>query len=133
MLIALAVASCCGGGSSKSCSKDTDCKGNRVCVDGTCEKPAAPPAPVAARPPPQQQRPAPANNARVATVIPPPQNRNGVVRSTPSFSAMKVAELPRGTQVTVLQYSADRLWRHVRWNVNGAVGEGWIHQDVLAE
>lgn len=131
-LLALTLVSC---GSSRSggrrCKKDTDCKGDRICVDGSCETPSAP----ATKPvtPASPQPAQPASNAKVATVIPPPQNRNAVVRAEPSLNATKVTELPRGTHVTVLQNSADGMWRRVRWNVSGAVGEGWIHRDVLSE
>lgn len=137
LLLALSLVSCSSSErGSRRCKKDTDCKGDRVCVDGSCQTPAA--KPVTPASPPQAQpagQPAhpPAAGAKIATVIPPPQNRNGVVRDQPSLNAGKVMELPRGTQVTILQSSADGMWRRVRWNVNGAVGEGWIHRDVLSE
>jgi hypothetical protein len=121
----LLLSACCGGGD-KSCDKDTDCKGSRVCVDGQCRSggkrnaPANNPAPAANNPAPRQW---------VATVAPPAGRRHGIVRMQPSFNSPEVVQLARGTVVTVLGVSVDRGWRHIRWSN----GDGWIHHDVLVE
>jgi hypothetical protein len=46
--IALAVVVLWGSGASAQCKKDTDCKGDRVCVEGTCTSEHAAPAPAPA-------------------------------------------------------------------------------------
>jgi hypothetical protein len=124
ILLAAWLGGCCGGGS-KKCDRDTDCKGKRICVDGACESPKkSAPSPGAAAP-----RPASGQSGVMATVEPPPSNRNGVVRAAPAVSADKVTELPRGFVVSVVARSPDGLWRKVQWQG----GEGWMHQDVLIE
>ena len=124
---ALLLSGCCSGQDS-SCDKDTDCKGDRVCVRGKCRssKRGGAPANNAA---PAANTPAPAANQRMATVVPPVGRRHGIVRTQPSFNAPEIIQLARGTVVTVLATSPDRGWRHIRWSN----GEGWIHHDVLAE
>ena len=54
------------------CDKDTDCKGDRICVNGQCVTPAAAPV-IAPQPPPPPPRRAPAAQPQPQDVPPPQQ------------------------------------------------------------
>lgn len=72
------------------CTKDTDCKGDRICEEGKCTSPTPPPAPpeappeVAAEPPPLAPAPAEAS---------PPAEPSPVARDLAGDEAAVMAEL----------------------------------------
>lgn len=119
------------------CARDTDCKGDRVCVSGVCQESAnGAPAAVAKKEGSKAaigDAPAKAPDAVPGgLMVNPPSNFNrGVVRVAPSPTAAQVASLDRGTALTSNESSADGQWKKVRWTVNGG-GEGWMHRDVVS-
>lgn len=111
---------------SKECGSDSDCKGARICQQGACVDSGAPPEQKAGpvQQPPAQGAPggvaplppgaypvappppaAPPADPNAGCVTPPPQNRNGILRSGPSLDAPEVVQVPRGYGLTILQQS----------------------------
>jgi hypothetical protein len=56
VLVTLLVATFSPALARAQCTKDTDCKGDRICVDGACASPAASPAPARERAAPATRR-----------------------------------------------------------------------------
>lgn len=126
------------------CKSDGDCKGSRICESGECTEPAsgtpapegkaAPPQPGAA-PAPQPPAAAPGGQAAapaggdptVACVTPPPQNRNGVLRTGPSLDAQEIAQVPRGTDLKVIGESG--LFYQVLLPSSGH--RGWMNRNAV--
>jgi hypothetical protein len=120
------------------CVKDTDCKGDRVCVRGECKAvpvpapaTAAPAAPSGSLAPAASSAPAPAAERAVVKV--PPGHSNGVAKDAPGAKGKQIALVPAGTPVQILRRSEDGMWVFVRWPsaLPGGVSEGWMHRDLL--
>lgn len=148
LVLALAfsmVAIACSGGGSR-CKSDRDCKGSRICQNGDCTEPASAPQTPAPQPEqpgaspqqpaaPQPQPPAaPAGpNGQLvappsdACVTPPPQNRNGILRSDPSLDAAEIVQVPRGTPIQVVGESG--LFYRVILPNSGH--RGWMNRNAI--
>lgn len=101
------------------CGKDSDCKGERTCVQGECVEPAA-----------GGQQLGIIQAAKTGTVTPPAAFKHAIVRARPALDAAEVAQLPTGTKVDVVDTSADTRWFQIRC---AALGDrtAWIHRDVV--
>jgi hypothetical protein len=102
------------------CGKDSDCKGERTCVQGECVSPT----------PIGGQQLGIIQAAKTGTVTPPPAFKHAIVRASPALDAPEVAQLPTGTKVDLVDTSADTRWFQIRC---AALGDrtAWIHRDVI--
>lgn len=148
-----ALSGCCGMLSSDKdgCQKDSDCKGDRVCVEGTCQDP---PGAGAAAQPAQQPAAQPAPGCWVhedcgagsceesGTCRPLAGNDSiwfGVVHhgatllAEPRIGAQEVGSVPRDETVSVIRPSADNQWRLVRWQKGGRKLGGWTSASAIED
>lgn len=152
--MAASLAGCCGMLSSGDddgggCQKDSDCKGDRVCVNGACQDPAG----AAAQPVPQ---PAPqagagcwvhedcgAGNCEESGACRPLRANDSVwfgqvhygatLLAQPRIGAQEIGSVPRDATVSVLRASQDNQWRLVRWkNGNQRLG-GWTSASAVED
>jgi len=109
----------CNRLSANGCAKDSDCKGDRVCVAGECTDPHA-----------ASFKPNELGQGRTGTVAPPAAFKHAIVRASPALNAPEVAQLPTGTQVDLVDTSPDTRWFQIRC---AALGNrtAWIHRDVV--
>ncbi len=100
------------------CVSASDCGDADTCDQGACS-----PSPVRVSDP---------KPVVVGTIVPPPENRHGIVREAPNLDASKVAELPGGTVVQIVEVSDDGLWGLIQWTTASGVRQGWAHRDIFA-
>lgn len=129
------------------CTKDSDCKGDRICVSGVCadakkepaaQAPAAPtvPAPAGAPPSSATAHIPPANcgverGDRFGFLNPPPGKEHAIARADARFDAAEVGRLPWGTEVKVLEPQPVNGWFKIWCFPEFGKKEAWIHKDVL--
>lgn len=109
------------------CTRDSDCKGERVCSDGTCTAPGAPSPPSRSPAPPMQGSGASTERVRIQ---PPAGIARAIARSGPALDASEVGRVPAGEEVQVIEKTNDGRWFRVRHSALAAQN-GWIHRDVL--
>jgi hypothetical protein len=76
------LAACSGGGSGAGCAKDSDCKGDRICVDASCQD--APPQHNGNQGNNNQAVNNPQNNNQSTPPPPPPPKPRPVERANPN-------------------------------------------------
>lgn len=107
-----------GGAAATACSKDTDCKGERVCVHGACEEPGA-----------VKTSPAkPAQDPTAATPAPasPPADRAVTTPEQQSYPMASIKTIPDGCSQAhaVLATAPDSVGSAYEWQ--------WSRQAMLA-
>lgn len=80
-------------------------------------------------PTPPVDLPAPQPFIRTAIVTLPPTNSNGILRAGPTSQSAEIEQLPRGTQVQVLQQDPGTPWVYVRNPASNL--EGYMHSNIL--